>query len=166
MWKSWHACVQVAPFDQFDQVDSEGEDVSFETMQQALFDSFVSTDPCALVDTEEAADVPEPHLDAGEFEADDEQGQSGPTMAPTMDIQELYALPVVRQFQVFGEGDSDPGEDKVDQETTAAPAPEPSAPSGIRRASPSRSRTHKQHPLEIQVPHSPPPAQVLGQGPE
>ena len=83
------------------------------------------------------------------FEADDEQGQSGPTMAPTMDIQELYALPVVRQFvqqsidQVFGEGDSDPGEDKVDEETTAAPAPEPSAPSGIRRASPSRSCTRR-----------------------
>ena len=61
-------------------------------------------------------------------------------MAPTMDIQELYALPEVRQFvqrnidQVFGDGDSDPGKDKVN---------EPSAPSGIRRASPSRSRTRR-----------------------
>ena len=49
-----------------------------------------------LLDTEEAADVPEPHLDVGAFEADAEQGQSGPTMAPTMETQEMYALPEVR----------------------------------------------------------------------
>ena len=120
----------------------------FETMQQALFDSFVGTDPYTLLDTEEAADVPEPHLDAGAFEADAEQGQSGPTIlwisrSCTLCLRSasLSSRTLIRSLH--GDGDSDPEEDKVDEEITAAPAPEPSAPSGIRRASPSRSRTRR-----------------------